>query len=315
MDYMESVKAVQRAMPKIDYANLIGGVAVLNRAINESGLKSQLELFDSANKWKEIIGLQSGSVLSEVLEQRGVMQALNLTGLNRLQEQSDFRQIISSPVYSILSEIDTANLAKALKISSPLADYDYGVMAKALQNSFAKKGDSVLDDKSETILNSFVEVVQEEYNRNEKVEDSNSEERKGTKKVSSDDVWRIIERIGIIVAIIASCKAIFGDTSSNNFISVYQTNNYYINELNVDADFWNIFQYRIINRNKVMPRIKPDCSSRVTGHLSEGCVVQMVNKHKKWVQIYWIDEDGNECCGWIQNYKLVKFKNSRLKGE
>lgn len=36
-------------------------------------------------------------------------------------------------------------------------------------------------------------------------------------------------------------------------------------------------------------------------------------KYKKWRQIIWENEDGEECMGWIQNYKLTEFKVPRNK--
>ena len=165
-------------------------------------------------------------------------------------------------------------------------------------------------------MESIVAEVKEEYNKGEAIIDkdsSNIKVVKEKKKLTTDDIWKIIERIGIIITIIAGLKGLFGDTSTKIYNSVYETNNYYINVLNIDADYWNMFQYRIVNRNDVMPRIKPDCTSRVMGRLSEGCVVQVLNKRKKWVQICWIDEEGNERCGWIQNYKLDEFKNNQFK--
>ena len=37
------------------------------------------------------------------------------------------------------------------------------------------------------------------------------------------------------------------------------------------------------------------------------------NKYKKWRQIIWENEDGEECMGWIQNYRLTEFKVPRNK--
>lgn len=57
-------------------------------------------------------------------------------------------------------------------------------------------------------------------------------------------------------------------------------NNNYTIDLGVDVEFMNQMGYRIINQNNVMPRIKPNCSSKVTGHLYIGQVVMLSDKLK-----------------------------------
>ena len=42
-------------------------------------------------------------------------------------------------------------------------------------------------------------------------------------------------------------------------------------------------------------------------------VDEIIDKYKKWRQIIWENEDGEECMGWIQNYKLTEFKVPRNK--
>lgn len=66
--------------------------------------------------------------------------------------------------------------------------------------------------------------------------------------------------------------------------------------------------YRIINENNVIPRVKPDCSSKVTGYLCIGQLVFVSEKWKKWIAVNWTDERGNYCIGWIQNYNVIEFK-------
>ena len=53
--------------------------------------------------------------------------------------------------------------------------------------------------------------------------------------------------------------------------------------------------------------------SIVIEKLEEGKVVRIIDKYKKWRQIIWENEDGEECMGWIQNYKLTEFKVPRNK--
>ena len=68
------------------------------------------------------------------------------------------------------------------------------------------------------------------------------------------------------------------------------------------------FGYRIIVESNVMPRIKADTSSRVTGHLNIGQVVVITDKYRKWIEVTWENEQGEYCSGWIQNYKVTEFK-------
>ena len=60
-------------------------------------------------------------------------------------------------------------------------------------------------------------------------------------------------------------------------------------------------------------RLKHDCHSIVIEKLEEGKVVRIIDKYKKWRQIIWENEDGEECMGWIQNYRLTEFKVPRNK--
>ncbi len=310
-NYLELTKAMQSAMPKIDYAGLTETFAVLSHASSKlcsnweesiESMKSQLEAV--SNKWQAQI--------------KG-MQAFDFSVVKSFQQQIGSFQKMEGSIYDAVSKIDTESITKVLKVSNPFANYDYDMMAKALQNSFRtakEKQENIKQKEPKIILESIVAEVKEEYNKGEAIIDKDSssiEVVKEKKKLTTEDVWKIIERIGIIITIIVGLKGLFVDTATKIYNSVYETNNYYINVLNIDADYWNMFQYRIVNRNNVMPRIKPDCTSRVMGHLSEGCVVQVLDKRGKWVQICWKDEEGSECCGWIQNYKLDEFKNNQLK--
>ena len=53
--------------------------------------------------------------------------------------------------------------------------------------------------------------------------------------------------------------------------------------------------------------------NKVIEKLEEGKVVRIIDKYKKWRQIIWENEDGEECMGWIQNYRLTEFKVPRNK--
>ena len=294
---------IQNVIPKTDYKGLTAALTSLSCATAKLRVN-----------WEEI-----AESMASQLEPISKIQTFDFSSVKSIQRQLESIQKMGVSIYDAFSEIDTESITRVLKVSNPFANYDYDMMAKALQKSFRiakEKKENIEPKEQKVILESIVAEVKEEYNKGEAIIDKDSSKIKVVKekkKLTTDDVWKIIERIGIIISIIAGLKGLFVDTSTKIYNSVYETNNYYINVLNIDADYWNMFQYRIVNRNDVMPRIKPDCTSRVMGHLSEGCVVQVLDKRGKWVQICWKDEEGSECCGWIQNYKLDEFKNNQLK--
>lgn len=294
---------IQNVIPKIDYKGLTAALTSLSCATAKLRVN-----------WEEI-----AESMAAQLEPISKMQTFDFSSVKSLQRQLESIQKMGGSIYDAFSEIDIESITRVLKVSNPFANYDYDMMAKALQNSFRiakEKKEKIEPKEPKIILESIVAEVKEEYNKGEAVVDkdsSNIKVVKEKKKLTTDDVWKIIERIGLIITIIAGLKGLFVDTSTKIYNSVYETNNYYINVLNIDADYWNMFQYRIVNRNNVMPRIKPDCTSRVMGHLSEGCVVQVLDKRGKWVQICWKDEESSECYGWIQNYKLDEFKNNQIR--
>lgn len=294
---------IQNVIPKIDYKGLTAALTSLSCATAKLRVN-----------WEEI-----AESMAAQLEPISKIQTFDFSSVKSLQRQLESIQKMRGSIYDAFLEIDTESITRVLKVSNPFANYDYDMMAKALQNSFriAKdKKENIEPKEQKVILESIVAEVKEEYNKGKAIIDKDPSKIKVVKekkKLTTDDVWKIIERIGIIIAIIVGLKDLVVDTTTEIYNSVYETNNYYINVLNIDADYWNMFQYRIVNRNDVMPRIKPDCTSRVMGHLSEGYVVQVLNKRGKWVKICWKDGDGNECCGWIQNYKLDEFKNNQFK--
>ncbi len=111
-----------------------------------------------------------------------------------------------------------------------------------------------------------------------------------------------------IISFFITIYSLVSTTTTNTYNTTVQVNNYYVNELEIDAEILNAMSYRIVTENNVLPRVKPDCSSRVTGCLGMGQVVTVSDKYRKWVKINWKDAEGNSCSGWIQNYKLIEFK-------
>ena len=147
-NYLELTKAMQNAMPKIDYAGLTETFAVLSHASSKlcsnweesaESMKSQLEAV--SNKWQAQI--------------KG-MQVFDFSVVKSFQQQIGSFQKMEGSIYDAVSKIDTESITKVLKVSNPFANYDYVMMAKALQNSFSqrmkksqKKSKKILNKKSQ----------------------------------------------------------------------------------------------------------------------------------------------------------------------
>lgn len=137
-------------------------------------------------------------------------------------------------------------------------------------------------------------------------------------KLSAENINLYLGIIASLIGILTSLIGLFfsgaseinisigNDYSTNYYIA--EANNYYINNLEIDAGLCNNTGFRFVAEKEIKPRIKADCSSAVVDTLTLGKIVQIVDKYKKWVQICWQNEDGTYSYGWIQNYKLAEFK-------
>ena len=128
------------------------------------------------------------------------------------------------------------------------------------------------------------------------------------------DAKEIREWLNFIITLISFILGITNSsaTTINNYNYTQQVNNYYVVGMGCDVKELNTTKYRIVNRKSIV-RLKHDCHSIVIEKLEEGQVVRIINKYKKWRQIIWENGDGEECMGWIQNYKLTEFKVPRNK--
>lgn len=183
--------------------------------------------------------------------------------------------------------------------------YDYVKLSKIIRDTLKK-----YDYNSSFDVNVVTEQITESYIADEEAELFKRSESFKIKD-RKEYVKNIRDWIGFCITIIGFFISIYSLVSakpSNTYNTTIEVNNYYVNDLEISAEMLNAMSYRIVAKNDVMPRIKPDCSSRVIGHLNMGQVVTMSQKYKKWVKIEWEDESGNYCTGWVQNYKLTKFK-------
>ena len=146
--------------------------------------------------------------------------------------------------------------------------------------------------------------IADEEGQNEKGENIEAKDKKEYVKDIGDWVSFCIANISFFISI----YSLVSTKPSNTYNTIIEENNYYVNDLEISAEMLNAMSYRIVVKNDVVPRIKPDCSSRVMGHLNIGQVVTVSRKYKKRVKIEWEDECGNYYSGWVQNYELTKFK-------
>ena len=208
-----------------------------------------------------------------------------------------------------LSELSKklAQFAKVIDVSYKdmykiLQQYDYAKLTKIMQDTL-----KAYDYNNPFDVNIITEQITEAYIADEEDEQNEYIEAKDKKEYVKD----IRDWVSFYIAIISFFISIYSLVStkpSNTYNTTIEVNNYYVNDLEISAEMLNAMSYRIVVKNDVMPRIKPDCSSRVMGHLNIGQVVTVSRKYKKWVKIEWEDECGNYYSGWVQNYKLAKFK-------
>lgn len=208
-----------------------------------------------------------------------------------------------------LSELSKklAQFAKIIDVSYKdmykiLQQYDYAKLTKIMQDTL-----KAYDYNNPFDVNIITEQITEAYIADEEDEQNEYIEAKDKKEYVKD----IRDWVSFYIAIISFFISIYSLVStkpSNTYNTTIEVNNYYVNDLEISAGMLNAMSYRIIVKNDVMPRIKPDCSSCVMGHLNIGQVVTVSRKYKKWVKIEWEDECGNYYSGWVQNYKLAKFK-------
>ena len=211
-----------------------------------------------------------------------------------------------------LSELSKnwAQLARGMDVSYKdmckiLQQYDYTKLTKIMQDTL-----KAYDYNNPFDANIIIEQITEVYIADE--EDGQNEKSENIEAKNKEEyVKDIREWVSFCIAIISFFISIYSLVStkpSNTYNTTIEVNNYYVNDLEISAEMLNAMSYRIVVKDDVMPRIKPDCSSRVMGHLNIGQVVTVSQKYKKWVKIEWEDECGNYYSGWAQNYKLTKFE-------
>ncbi len=126
--------------------------------------------------------------------------------------------------------------------------------------------------------------------------------------VFKDYIYPIIVALFFhILQTITAQPTIVNNITYNENHYVNMVNNYYTIEQNMDVNILNGFYLMFVSKSEINVRKSADNSSIIVGKLTLGKVVQVVEKHKKWVKISWI-EDSQYYTGWVQNWKLSNFQ-------
>lgn len=207
---------------------------------------------------------------------------------------------------SLISQILKNNFAFSALSQKVLEDVNINLLGRVTDQIFSETEEWDIDTVSKTIATEYEKMV--DISLNKENQDLPITENR---KIDAKDIR---EWIGFIIMLISFFLEILNSspTMINNYNYTQQVNNYYVVGFGYDAKELNTTKYRIVNRESTV-RLKHDCHSVVIEKLEEGKVVRIIDKYKKWRQIIWENENGEECMGWIQNYKLTEFKMPRNK--
>ncbi len=142
------------------------------------------------------------------------------------------------------------------------------------------------------------------YSKDKKVENK--------RKLTAQEVREWLNTLLTIISLLLSINNQPTTVNNYNITNVYNTNHYYVAVQRYNPVELNSRYYRIVNQDIII-RQNHDCHSKIIGYLKAGDIARIVSvdgkavKYKKWRKIWWDDDDG-EYSGWIQNWKLEKFK-------
>ena len=299
------------------YVGLMRNVQPTFSAISQA-YGGMLEVSDSLAKMREAMKPVMETIYATEETRKMISQVVNSFSENIapiIRSSAIAGQNMSMLSKAIANSIPRYDFSEIIQTSNVLADIDFNKLSIAAQLVLE---DNELPNDNESI-EEFAEKISEAYVADTEEEQCAIQEIKTITK-SSDKELSIEEKslkqsyIQTILTIISIILMIVFEVVPRNDIeipsstinNVQYVNNYYI-ENGYDKDFLNDCGLRIVNQ-EIKPRIKPDCSSRVTGTLKPGKVVTVTNKYKKWIQITWTNKDGEYISGWVQNYKVSEFK-------
>ena len=249
----------------------------------------------------------------------GAIRALNEM-MEPLKTSADFLKMNEtaasiSGLSTILQEAGNASLiSQILKNNSVFSVLTEKTLEDININLLGRITDQVFSESEEWDIDTVSKTIATEYEKATDISSNKENQNLSIKEKRKIDAKEIREWLNFIIAIISFVLGITNSsaTTINNYNYTQQVSNYYVVGMGYDAKELNTTKYRIVNRESIV-RLKHDCHSIVIEKLEEGQIVRIIDKYKKWRQIIWKSEDGEECMGWIQNYKLTEFKVPRNK--
>lgn len=249
----------------------------------------------------------------------GAIKALNEM-MEPLKMSANFSKINEitasfSSLSTILQEAGSASLvSQILKNNSAFSALSEKTLEDININLLGRVTDQVFSESEEWDIDTVSETIASEYEKATDLSLNKEKQNLPIEEKRTIDVKEIREWLNFIITIISFVLGVTNSsaTTINNYNYTQQVNNYYVVGMGYDAKELNTTKYRIVNRESIV-RLKHDCHSIVIEKLEEGKDVRIIDKYKKWRQIIWKNEDGEECMGWIQNYKLTEFKVPRNK--
>ena len=220
-----------------------------------------------------------------------------------------------SGLSTIMQEAGSASfISQSLKNNSAFSALSEKALENININLLGRVTDQVFSESEEWNIDTVSETIAMEYEKATDISSNKENQNLPITEKRKIDAKEIREWLSFIMTIISFVMGITNSsaTTINNYNYTQQVNNYYVVGMGYDVKKLNTTKYRIINRESIV-RLKHDCHSIVIEKLEEGQVVRIIDKYKKSRQIIWENEDGEECMGWIQNYKLTEFKIPRNK--
>lgn len=267
------------------------------------------EYYEFANRMQEQLNtLHQASEVVQAIQRQQSDWANFISNISIASRQADmFKGIDYSAMTSAISTLENYDgIISAVKnFSASLHNYNFDALSRITQEAFFR-----LDQSVEFNIDSFADEIVEQYEQEEVSENEMPKENVNvvSKEQRVKDIRDWLSFLFSLIGLIITISSSVSTKPAVAYNNVIEINNYYTIERNIEADCLNALSYRIIKSNNVMPRIKPDCSSQVTGHLNIGQIVIVLDKYKKWVLVSWKNEEGEEITGWIQNYKITEFK-------
>ena len=292
--------------------------------------------------------MKSFSVIGKIVaEQTALMGKYDYLGIKNLTE--NVSSILGKNVYNISGTISTLNqMMESLKSSVNFSEISElttsmpglptilqevgrgSLVSEILKNNstfsalsqktledvniilLGRVTDQVFSESEEWDIDTVSETISMEYEKEMDISSNKDNQSMSIAEKRKVDIKEIREWLSLIITLLSFVLSIMNSSSTtiNNYAQ--QINNYYVVGMGYDAKELNMTKYRIVNR-ECSVRLKHDFSSIVIENLDEGQVVRIIDKYKKWRQIVWVNEGGEECMGWIQNYKLSEFKIPKNK--